>query len=556
DINSRHFGSKEDKEFTAEYAQLRKKQSEIAFMYKSFHTKVRKILDLTKHQSSGAIPEYLERLLVQIDFNDYHLNSNNNGAVQELPIQPPLFVSVVNEIKNKGKHKDTSLYQFDGRRKQSLATSSVDGADEKEKGNPLLKKRFSNSMALPRKKIEDKVSGISLSSSNNNSRPSSRGSSCNEKDKPFDKQSNGNVNSNANGNANGNANMPQFTFDSATLLINKTMSNTDNNAKRTFSTTSKLTSDINSTSHDRLTNETLSKLDNLCSFFYYYFFFFIFLKINIKKKNIPGRREMDKDRKKNPSSSGRNLMETPIGPSSMELLLKQAKELSQQTQTKRDIQSNQGARDTIEQKKDETKWERNQSVDIGKLLNNQFPASKVFFFFFFCLHFKCTPPFFFYICIYKVGHDKYPDLGLFECPSEKKKGGLHVQLLFVCFGGLDLICCEQKRSRSSSPPALFHPNLVTFDMNADKAAANDPNAFKKEFDAAMKDLSPITYPAGNPVLVDNAKMAPLSLHDNRGLVTDFKTNPASGSDGNVWPNKFTPTPLLNLQNKAKPFLDK
>ncbi len=102
------------KEYLDEYAHLRKKESDVVFILKSFHNKLRKLLELSKTHSH--LPEYLERLLVQFDFNDFHANYLNRilredleskesekgnrremHDIIELPLNPPPFASYLKE---------------------------------------------------------------------------------------------------------------------------------------------------------------------------------------------------------------------------------------------------------------------------------------------------------------------------------------------------------------------------------------------------------------------------------------------------------------------------
>jgi len=59
-----------DAEYTHDYNHLRKTLNEIVYVLQSFHKKISKLLEISK--TNRVIPEYLERLLVQLDFNDFH----------------------------------------------------------------------------------------------------------------------------------------------------------------------------------------------------------------------------------------------------------------------------------------------------------------------------------------------------------------------------------------------------------------------------------------------------------------------------------------------------
>ena len=48
-------------------------------MLKTFHGKVRKLLELQETLNT-VLPEYLEKLLIQLDFNDFHSNSHLMGG--------------------------------------------------------------------------------------------------------------------------------------------------------------------------------------------------------------------------------------------------------------------------------------------------------------------------------------------------------------------------------------------------------------------------------------------------------------------------------------------
>jgi len=90
-----------DDEYVTQYTALRKKQGEILFLFKSFHHKIAKLLELPKSQK--AIPEHLERLLVQLDFNDFHLNwqtLQSHLLAVDLPINPYPMESFVKTRKS------------------------------------------------------------------------------------------------------------------------------------------------------------------------------------------------------------------------------------------------------------------------------------------------------------------------------------------------------------------------------------------------------------------------------------------------------------------------
>eukprot|EP01083_Nonionella_stella_P091378 255479_1 len=94
-----------DNDYQSQYQLLRKKQNEIIYVLKSFHNKIAKLLQWPK--ANKIIPEYLERLLVQLDFNDFHSNANNHTLAIDLPIHPLPLESFTNHchIKN-SKYKE------------------------------------------------------------------------------------------------------------------------------------------------------------------------------------------------------------------------------------------------------------------------------------------------------------------------------------------------------------------------------------------------------------------------------------------------------------------
>jgi len=90
------YSSQQDAEYEQDYHHLRKQQNEMIFVLKSFHNKIAKLLALPK--TNQVIPEYLERLLVQLDFNDFHANAQQQIAL-DLPINPPPFHSFHVDVK-------------------------------------------------------------------------------------------------------------------------------------------------------------------------------------------------------------------------------------------------------------------------------------------------------------------------------------------------------------------------------------------------------------------------------------------------------------------------
>merc|ERR1712154_537368 len=79
----------------------------IIYVLKSFHTKIAKLLELPK--TNKIIPEYLERLLVQLDFNDFHFNAETQQTRLlsiDLPINPFPMEIFVKQKKNNNDDDD------------------------------------------------------------------------------------------------------------------------------------------------------------------------------------------------------------------------------------------------------------------------------------------------------------------------------------------------------------------------------------------------------------------------------------------------------------------
>ena len=124
-----------DSEYQAQYAALRKKQGEVVYVLQSFHTKIAKLLELPK--LNKVIPEYLERLLVQLDFNDFHLNSQMQqtrlSMAADLPIHPFPMASFL-KIKKSNDRKDSAR----GTKKDSNRSNRGSGSGSlaaKKRGN-------------------------------------------------------------------------------------------------------------------------------------------------------------------------------------------------------------------------------------------------------------------------------------------------------------------------------------------------------------------------------------------------------------------------------------
>lgn len=113
------FVGSESQEYESQYKTMRKKQSELIYILKSFHGKIRKLVEI--QMNNPTISEYLERLLIQLDFNDFHLNSMNEQKIQlvddqindnthmlDLPINPFPFRNFV-QINDDCKEYDSKM---------------------------------------------------------------------------------------------------------------------------------------------------------------------------------------------------------------------------------------------------------------------------------------------------------------------------------------------------------------------------------------------------------------------------------------------------------------
>ena len=169
-INSSNSGSskqlrKLNDEYCKDYESLRQTQNQIVYILKSFHNKVKKLLELSKlsqrnndsigkkNENLSSMPDHLERLLVNLDFNDFHtnlsmtLNETNaesslmismpfdqqqsaNYHILDLPVNPP----PINLFINKRESIPTETVTLRSQRMSSLSSKTTSQATSVKSG--------------------------------------------------------------------------------------------------------------------------------------------------------------------------------------------------------------------------------------------------------------------------------------------------------------------------------------------------------------------------------------------------------------------------------------